>query len=217
MDAGIVEKEPYRNGRDDVEDGALLPHPVEKISDEDHQPGDEEEVHIDISAIEECDHQYCAEVIRHGKCGQEHFQRDRDLVAHHGENHHGECDICGRRYSPARGSRRPAVEQCEYEGRHHHSPEGGNYRKYRLPERRKLAYKHFPLDFETHGEEEQHHQYVIDEFLYGKVFREYPVNGPVPDHVGRTLDGHGEARAQEGLIIIPREWEIGEEHCNDYA
>ena len=97
------------------------------------------------------------------------------------------------------------VDNGKDNGRHHHAAHGGNHGQDGLLERRKLTANHFPLDFQAHGKEEDHHQDIVDELLHGHILGEEPVYEPV-----RRGHVDGELRVQEIVINLFGKGKVGQ-------
>ena len=101
------------------------------------------------------------------------------------------------------------VDAEENQRRHNHTAESGNDRKQCLLHAGEFADLHFPADFQTYGEEEHRHQYVIDEALHCHAAREENAVSV------RRLEEYGDIGFQYIAINIPGERQVREEHCDD--
>ena len=91
------------------------------------------------------------------------------------------------------------------EGGEYHAAKSRYHGQDGLFEGGKLPVDHFPLDFQTHREEEDDHEDVVDELLHRHAVREHPVDGAV-----RRLDVHGESRIKESVIRVLGKGQVGQ-------
>ena len=103
------------------------------------------------------------------------------------------------------------VHESVDQGRNEDSAEGRDYRQYRLLGTAQLAILDLTLDFQAHGKEEYHHQYVVDELLHRHARRE--------DYVPAVRQAHvySQAGFEYGMIDLLGERKVGQEQCHDHA
>ena len=190
----------------------LLAHVPEQQGEEDHGDRDAQQQEVDLSAVEERDHQDGDQVVRDGEGGQEYFQGHRHLVAEHREDADGEGDIRGGRDAPAAGGHRAVVDDGVDECRGDDAAERSNHRQHGLLRRGQLSVRHFAPDFQPHGEEEDHHQDVVDELLDRQVAREEHVHIAV-----RTVEVQLHVRLQYIMIESARKGKVGQQHGHHHA
>ena len=211
VDAGIVEQHPKDDGGNQICPGPLFVDKIQYDDERHYQKGYQQQVEVDGAAVEYGHYEDCYQVVRYGKGCQEHLQRDRDLVAQDGQYAHRESDIGSRRDAPAGGCCGAFVDECIYQRRDYYSAKGRYYRHYRLFRAAQLAESHFTLDLQAHGEEEYHHQDVVDELLHRHILGE-----------GYSAAGRGRHREREAgfeymVIGIPGPRQVRQQHRHHHA
>ena len=210
--ARIVEQNPYNDGQEDIRGHFLFSQSPEYQGDDYYAEGDCQEPDVYRPSIEYRHYEDGHQVVRYGECGQKYFKGYRDLVSQYGQDAYGECDIGGRRDTPAGGRRSAVVHKDVNEGRSQHAAQSGDDGKHGLFGRGELSGRDFTLDFQADGEEEDHHQDVVDELLYVHVAREQDVDLAV-----RTGQMYLHGSLKEILVQDPCHREVGQEHRDYYA
>ena len=212
MDAAVEEQGPHNEGAEEIREHALLTDAAQQQGEQDHHHGDCEQPEVDRAAVEERHHQDGNQVVGDREGGQEDLQRHGHLVAEHRENAHGEGDIRGGRDAPAAGGHRAVVDDGVDECRGDDAAERSNHRQHGLLRRGQLSVRHFAPDFQPHGEEEDHHQDVVDELLDRQVAREEHVHIAV-----RTVEVQLHVRLQYIMIESARKGKVGQQHGHHHA
>ena len=208
----IVEQSPHHEGRHQVGEHPLLAHLLHEVDPEHDGQRHQQAADLNRPAVEERDDQNGPQVIGDGQRREEDFERHGNAVAQHREDADGEGDVRGRGDSPAVGGGRTVVEEREDDGRSQHAARGSQHRKNRPPHGRKLSADDLALDFEPHGEEEDHHQPIVDELLDGHAPGEDPVDQSV-----RRADHQREVGFEQVMIVNLGAGQVGQQHGEDHA
>ena len=121
---------------------------------------------VEMVGIFDGNHQYAAQVIGHGQCGQKHLEPDGYPLAEHAEHAQREGDVGG--HGDGHAALRYGIGKCEaaqeeeHDYRHNHASTRAYDRQQRLLRRGELATQYFTLDFQSYAEEEDGHQEVVD-------------------------------------------------------
>ena len=212
MNAAVVEQHPYNDGRDEIINQTFFSQFLHECHKHNDHNGNGQQRQVNTAAVEDGYHQDGNEVVGNGQGRKEHLERNRHLISQNGENTYCESNICGRRNTPTGGGQSAVVYQGVNESGHDHAAEGCNYGQDGLLEGRKFSAHHLTFDFQTHREEENHHENVVDELLHGHI----PGEEPVYQTVGR---GHvdGEFRMQETVIKVFGKGKVGQQHGQGHA
>ena len=203
MHARLKEGQPQREADADVGPERAHAQAVADGAGGEHQRARAEQRPRYLFGVEQCDHQHRAEVVGDGQRGEEDLEPERHAPAEQGEHAERESDVGGHRDAPASRARPASVERHVDPCRHCHPTRRGNERKRRPPGRGQLAMQQLVLYLQPDGEEEQHHQPVID---------------PMMDRLGE--DGAAHAELQFGMPQpLPRcmPGQVGSGHRDDRA
>ena len=163
MYARMVKEQPQGHTNQHIRQERTHLQLIQKPCEEQENGSREQQFEIDGGPVEDGYHDDGPQVVHDRQRSQEHFQGDRNPVAHRGHDGDGEGDIGGHRDAPSGRILRPVVEQQVDDRRNDHPAERARHRQYRLAERRKVSRNDLSLYLQADGEKEHHHQAVIDE------------------------------------------------------
>ena len=212
VDARIVEQPPHHHGRHQIEEHALLAHLLHEVDAEHDDQRRQQTSDLHLPAVEERDDQNGSEVVGDSQRREEYLERHGDPVAEHREDADGEGDVGGGRNTPAVGGHRTVVEGGEDDRREEHAARRGQHREEGLFGRRKLSADDLAFYLKPHGEEKNHHQAVVDQFLDGHPAREHPIDQPVG-----AMHHQREVGLQQMTVIERSRRQIGQQHGDDHA
>ena len=192
MNATSVYANPYDHRWQHV--GRECPHTLgtQRENESDSKASNQQPRHGNSGRVAARDHDNCAKVVDHCQSQQQDSERGRDSLAEQCQHSDRKGDVRRHRNPPARMDARlihqHQINQCRYD----HAAQRSYGRQGSSSPLRQLTVVQFPADLQTNDEEEDRHQYVVDEPLERALEHQRPdvdADGCLPQRGVAALPG----------------------------
>ena len=140
----------------------------ETIDEEDVLDTDEVVEHI-TEEVKKSDDQNAADIIDHSESSQKDFQAQRNPLAEQAEHSQRKSDIRSHRYGQATLGRSSRRHEIIDQHRNQHTAARRHDGQKRLPETGQFAHQYLTLYLQSHTEEKDSHQSIVDKSHQGHV------------------------------------------------